>query len=150
MPLLAHSHAAPLPSPALGDHLAESQAVGHAAEEAATAVSALADLATPPTAFTATELAPASTLATLPHAPSLGATDLTPAPPLADSHAATDLPSALSDALEAAATLPLTWLPATPATVLPLDLASVLALAPYPATAIAERVPIDNLSVNTV
>ena len=147
MPLLAPSHAAPLPLPALGDLLAESQAADHAAPEAATAVSALATLATP---ATATELAPASTLATLPHAPSLGATDLTPAPLLADSHAATDLPSALPDALEAAATLPLTWLPATPATVLPLDLASVLALAPYPATAIAERVPIDNLSVNTV
>ena len=145
MPLLVPFLAAPLPLPALGDLLAESQAADHAVLEAATAVSALATLATP-----ATELAPASTLATLPHAPFLGATDLTHALPHADSHAATDLPSALSDALEAAATLPPMWLPATPATVLPLDLASVLALAPYPATVIAERVLIDNSSVNTV
>ena len=146
MPLLAHSHAAPLPSPALGDHLAESQAVAHAAEEAATAVSALVDLATPPTAFTATELSPASTLATLLHAPSPGAEDLTPAHPLADSHAVTpptvltDPAYAPSDAEAAAAMLPLTLLHATspPLTALLPEVASVRALAAYPATA-AER-----------
>ena len=110
--------------------------MAHAALEAATAPHPDVDHATP-----ATELAPALTLAGDLLALSAGATEASPAPPLADSpaateplapsdadsHAATPDPlSALPLADSAAATLPMLLLmspPVTPATALPPDLA---------------------------